>query len=638
MFCLHRALPSYPTIARHNPIPNSLVESLTASLNLKMSNSDIPLASSSSSPQSSKERSPTKRTRKLPVEIPLCEKLESLQRIHLGCPRSTIAQELGIDVSTINGWVKNENAIQKWAAEHNGVMPRTAKRIKKSPHELIDRAMWLWHRERSAAGGIFTGHGTQIQALIFWNQLNMRSKFSASDEWLARWQRRYGVELMTQRTPRAATSAPWHADQPTGDELSVDEYKAQFAQTMAAEGLTADQVFFCDVIGLNCRQLPELVRKVAGSPDGHRQTQMKERVTLMACSNASGTWKLPLVVVGKCSEPSAMNDIGEIPVWYRSQVSAYVTVRFFRDWFNKEFYPSVKEFLISKGIPPQAILYMNNCLSLPQKMKKQKIRVEFLPHHVAAWLQTFDRGWLKDLKVSYRQQLMKFIITRINAGDSLDEAMNNVSIREVVFWTAMSWNQLPIKMMVESWKPLWPEISTPNPAHLPVELFENWQEVLGKEEEYETKHSDSGPFHRKDIALTSEFCDALSRTNAYQSINIVDIEKWLYPKTKITEDECLSKDEIMQITWEDNDTNLEIEAEPAYLADEPQFSPVEAQDSLNKVIEYCSSNPHYSTQQRLSLIAIRTIMQTEMMTINPATTPVVHERLPRMMRNDFSLR
>ncbi|XP_015122026.1 jerky protein homolog-like [Diachasma alloeum] len=576
-----------------------------------------PLSPNSPTPQSPKFNVPVKKRRNTSVEVH--EKLKALEKVKLGCPRHIVAKELGVHSSTVDGWIKNEKALQKWATEHNGVMPTAKKRLRKPVHELIDRAMWLWHRERSAAGCSITGPSAKIQALLFRNQLKIAQTFTASQGWLTKWQRRYGVKFSPQNGASSAQQAALE-----DDKIAADKYRAKLVAMIETEGLTSDQVFFCHLIGLNYRQLPDLVMNVKWTPEGHPQKQLKERITLLACTNASGSCKIPLVLVGKFPKPRAIKNLTQLPVCYRNQMSSYMTGRIFTDWFNNDFCPTVNELLISRGVPPKAILFMDNCLLLPHEMKNQDIRVELLPRNISVLLQPFDKAWLRNLKVSYRQQLIKFLMNNLSVGVSLDEAMKNLTIREVIFWLANSWSKLSDDMIVQSWKPLWPQLPDTEPPSPPpplppenqVKLEENSSEIQIKVEGgimIEEGESSTDLFQQNEIALIREFCEALNRTNHYRSVNFIDIEKWLHPATKLTEDECLDEDEIVQIIMEENETNQQIENAPAAPPppDKPKPTLAEAQASLKKVIDYCSTNSHYSREQRLSLIAIRDIMNTE---------------------------
>lgn len=422
-----------------------------------MSDSPIPETTASDPPVTQKKRKNNS------VEVQA--KLKAIQRVKSGCPRHIVAQELGVHSSTVDGWVKNEKSLQKWEAEHNGVMPLAKKRLRKPTHELIDKAMWLWHRERNAAGCTFTGPGVKVQALHFRNQLGDNMGFTASQGWLTKWQKRYGVKFVTQNGGgEAQLAGPTSADRSlvgersadvSLDEESADKARAKFAAMVEAEGLTSDQVFFCDLTGLNYRQLPDLVMNVDwAEPVGFPQKKQKERITVMACSNASGSLKLPLVLVGKYPKPRAIKNLSLLPVSYKHQISSYITGRTFTEWFNNELFPAVTEFLVSRGLATRAVVFMDNCLALTHELAKEDIRVEFLPPNTTALIQPLEQGWMRNLKVSYRQQLMKFLMNNLSVGVSLDDAMKNLTIREVIFWIANSWSRLSDAMIMKSWKPV----------------------------------------------------------------------------------------------------------------------------------------------------------------------------------------
>jgi hypothetical protein len=65
----------------------------------------------------------------------------------------------------------------------------------------------------------------------------------------------------------------------------------------------------------------------------------KERVTVAACSNASGTYKRPLFVVGTSRKPRAFKNLNlsSLPVYHRAQKSAWMDATLFREYFHEEF-------------------------------------------------------------------------------------------------------------------------------------------------------------------------------------------------------------------------------------------------------------------------------------------------------------
>lgn len=163
---------------------------------------------------------------------------------------------------------------------------------------------------------------------------------------------------------------------------------------------------------------------------------------------------------------------------------------------------------------------------------------------------------------------------------------------------------------------LWPQIRQTEPVPMQLKLEEPSPYLQIKVEDVEAPDNFMSLFQQNEIALIREFCDTLNKTNAYKSINFVDIEGWLHPATKVTEDECLDEDEIVQIIMEDNAANQLIKAKSPQ-PEKPRITHAEAQASLKKVIEYCSQNSHYSREQRLALITVREALKAESTTAAP---------------------
>ena len=63
---------------------------------------------------------------------------------------------------------------------------------------------------------------------------------------------------------------------------------------MESDGYTLDQVFNADETGLWWKLMPSKSHVEAGETQAKNFKQAKDRVTLLGCSNTSGTCKLPL--------------------------------------------------------------------------------------------------------------------------------------------------------------------------------------------------------------------------------------------------------------------------------------------------------------------------------------------------------
>lgn len=67
----------------------------------------------------------------------------------------------------------------------------------------------------------------------------------------------------------------------------------------------------------------------------HVGKKNKERITAMVCANMSGTNKLPLLVIGRASNPRCFKHVKSLPVEYYSNKKAWMTLEIFTEWVKK---------------------------------------------------------------------------------------------------------------------------------------------------------------------------------------------------------------------------------------------------------------------------------------------------------------
>ena len=94
----------------------------------------------------------------------------------------------------------------------------------------------------------------------------------------------------------------------SGEKLSanmegVDEAKNDIRQFLKDNGYNFDNVYNADETGLYHKSLPSktLAFFDEKSPSGLKEN--KERVTIMNCANATGSHKIPLLLIGKSARP-----------------------------------------------------------------------------------------------------------------------------------------------------------------------------------------------------------------------------------------------------------------------------------------------------------------------------------------------
>jgi hypothetical protein len=154
----------------------------------------------------------------------------------------------------------------------------------------------------------------------------------------------------------------------------------EFKRLVAAHDLSPEQVYNADETGLYWKALPSktIVSQEEKSAPGHKSS--KERKTVLACSNASGTHKLQLVCVGKSKKPRSFMGIEKryFPVHYYNHRKTWMNQEILKDWFFKKFVPSVREHFRSKNLPERAMLLLDNAPSHPNESVLKQEMAGFL--------------------------------------------------------------------------------------------------------------------------------------------------------------------------------------------------------------------------------------------------------------------
>ena len=99
-----------------------------------------------------------------------------------------------------------------------------------------------------------------------------------------------------------------------------------------------------DETGLFFRLLPKytLLMPFEDVSSTRGKKKAKERVSLVVCANATGTHKIPCILIGKAKLPVCIKN-RKWPVKYISQNKAWMDVSTCWKWFEELFYPEEKQ-------------------------------------------------------------------------------------------------------------------------------------------------------------------------------------------------------------------------------------------------------------------------------------------------------
>lgn len=498
------------------------------------------------------------------------KRMEALTRIDKGESLKNIAAEFGVGTSTVSDWKKNRKRIEDFCFKmiskdslDNRCKAKTAKL------ETLDEALFVWFCAERERGLPISGPIIQQKALSLNKQLpHGDPSFTASQGWLDRWKKRHGVRQLTIT-----------GESLSGDVEAAEKFKKEFEDFIKKEELTADQVYNADESGLFYRMLPSktLASKLGDSAKGYKKG--KDRLTIMACSNASGKHKIPLLIIGKSKNPRALKNVkrGSLPVVYSSQKSAWMVSDIFKQWFFENFVPSVKKYLKNCGLPNKAVLLIDNAPSHPSvnELVKDDISVKFLPPNVTSLVQPMDQGVLEKIKKVYKRQMLSQLVE--DEGEhGVVEVLKSFNVKTVIYMIAEAWDQVGRETLIKSWKKLWPGV---------CDLPEN--NTIEEEEK---------------TSVEEDFIDIFKNIDGCSDVDEEDIDNWLQIDNDggykaITEEEIIAS---CSVTENENEEDSDSVDEPAVV-----MTHAEAVANIDKLMVYFESQAETSPNELLMLKRMR---------------------------------
>ena len=295
------------------------------------------------------------------VVLSLESKLAILDRLKFGATQAKLAEEYGVGKSTIADIKKSEEKLRSFVSTMDGLAVDKKKRkvMRVSIDESLDKAVYLWFSQKRSQNMPVSGPVLCEKAAQLHEQLHEGgdiTPFQASRGWLWRFCQRHSIRQLSLQGEKVSSNVS-----------SVAPFKDELQQLLERESLTLEQLYNCDETGLCYRMLPSKTLASRSENEASGMKKQKDRITLLACSNATGMHKLPLMFIGKAANPRCFKGINKkaLPVQYYFQKNAWVNSDIFCDWFHNQFVPAVTKHLREKGLPVKALLLLDNAPTHP---------------------------------------------------------------------------------------------------------------------------------------------------------------------------------------------------------------------------------------------------------------------------------
>uniref|UniRef100_A0A673CZT8 HTH CENPB-type domain-containing protein n=1 Tax=Sphaeramia orbicularis TaxID=375764 RepID=A0A673CZT8_9TELE len=370
-------------------------------------------------------------------------KLDIIKRSEKGETPTNIGTALGFSRSTVATIIKDKARI----LDHvKGSAPMKATVITKQRSSILiemEKLLMLWIEDQNQRRLSISLMLIQEKARCIFQTLKEqkgkdaeKEEFTASKGWFMRFKAR--ANLHNLKVQGEAASA---------DEMAAKAFPGDLAKIIQEGGYLAEQVFNVDETGLFWKRLPSRtdISKEEKTALGHKVG--KERLTLLLGGNAAGDFKLKPLLVYLAENPRALKGIWKsiLPVIWKSNRKAWVTLAIFEDWFTYHFVPAVERYCAVKGIPFKVLLLLDN--------------VVYLPPNTTSLLQPMDQGVIASFKAYYLRRTMAQALDRTENQENfnLKDFWRGYNIRDAIKNIANAWNEVKQTNMNGVWKKLCPQ-------------------------------------------------------------------------------------------------------------------------------------------------------------------------------------
>ena len=342
--------------------------------------------------------------------------------------QKAMCEKYGVCKGTISSIVKQKDAIL--GAHTSGKFSCNTKRLKMGRFDDVDRNLMNWCQAAFAANmeGL-TSIMLVEKAKDIAKALTEESgepRYTEADiehltiDWISRFKSRHAISYKRQ----------------VGEAGDVtNEMKDEWLTTTLPalrRRYNDEDIFNLDELGLFWRLLPDktLCLKNEKCVGGKRS---KDRITVLAGTNATGTEKLPLLVIGKFAKPRCFKDVRNMPTRYLSNSKAWMT----GDLFSQEIRRMDTKFRLQDR---KVCFMIDNCPAHPLMLGLTNIELIRLPKNTTSVLQPMDGGIIRMLKAYYRRRLVQ---KRIFAFDN--KVQFSVDLLEALRFLAASWSEIKVE-------------------------------------------------------------------------------------------------------------------------------------------------------------------------------------------------
>ncbi|XP_053980802.1 jerky protein homolog-like [Hylaeus anthracinus] len=429
----------------------------------------------------------------------VAKRLEIVQKIEKGVSVEQLIAEYGISKRTVFRYKQTASSIREYAKKAYNTMD--LKKRMKLLYEDVDDRLYTWILEKQASGEVLTDTILQNKARAMHEESDGPSKFTASRGWLRCFKRRHNVHMKS--------LSPIHVGRPLNTyELAAKTFLKELSAILDKEDISEENIYNMDETSLMWKALP---RKILARERDKKQEIKNikvrpDRVSVVFCTNATGTHKLPLLLINKYANPPSIKDcILTLPVIYKTQCNSWINKIVFNDWFKNHFKVSVRQRQMQNHQKGRVLLLIGNCkghMPIQYKWDDAQFKVVFLPPNTCSFIQPLDQGIIAECKRMYKYDLQK----RVLQYHEIRQFYADYNIKDCIDLISNIWNEITAPSIRSSWKNLLGRIPlTENPREQDSKTSNesNYVDFINRKEYIYWKNGSTFYYCKKSDILTN---------------------------------------------------------------------------------------------------------------------------------------
>ncbi|XP_033222470.1 uncharacterized protein LOC117176340 [Belonocnema kinseyi] len=245
----------------------------------------------------------------------------------------------------------------------------------------------------------------------------------------------------------------------------------------------------------------------------------KDRVTALFCANASGSHRIPLLLIGKAETPTCLKNLittnsrdqrfknlDSLGVIYTHQASAWMDKSIFLLWYKDVFIPRVLGRQRKDGITGKVVLLLDNAPCHPSldelNAVNENFEVVYLPPNVTASNQPMAQGLIGTTKKLYKKNLLRRLLISEKPEGAI-RFLKELDLPDCFGMLSLAWDAVKSSTLQKAWKPLLSDSLLLARQETNIKL-EKEKDPLSIDDAVETE------FPTDLISLPHEICDQVS--------------------------------------------------------------------------------------------------------------------------------